>query len=113
MMIQTKGISKLLNVGHSGFVLRSTGNQLLSTSANPTRGPSRPSKETSEQAVGGTTDDIAHSKGAFDSDEANPEKSASKISAGGISMEQSAANEASSLSSQKTPVKKKAPNTQK
>ncbi|WAQ81657.1 hypothetical protein PtA15_1A999 [Puccinia triticina] len=112
-MIKPSSISKWVNLNRSGFLLRSTNHQFFSTSKNPTQAPSRHSKETSEQAAGGTTDDIAHSKGAFDSNEANPEKSASKISAGGTNMEQSAAYKSSSLPSQNTPVKKKAPNTQK
>ncbi|WAR52545.1 hypothetical protein PtB15_1B987 [Puccinia triticina] len=80
-MIKPSSISKWVNLNRSGFLLRSTNHQFFSTSKNPTQAPSRHSKETSEQAAGGTTDDIAHSKGAFDSNEANPEKSASKISA--------------------------------
>ncbi|KAH9466173.1 hypothetical protein MJO28_001187 [Puccinia striiformis f. sp. tritici] len=113
-MSQISWLSRGLNVGRSVFLLGSKNRQPLSTSVNPNREPSRPIKESSEQAVGGTTDDIAHSGGAFDSNEASPEKSADKISAkGGISMENSAANAGSSLSSDNTAVKKKSPNTQK
>ncbi|PLW14005.1 hypothetical protein PCANC_18098 [Puccinia coronata f. sp. avenae] len=111
-MIQTHRISRLLNVTRTHLWLRS-GSYKLSSSADPAQPPSGHRKESSEQAVGGTTDDIAHSKGAFDSGEANPHKSAAKLSSSGIDMEQSAAYAGSSLSSEKTPTKKKAPNTQK
>ncbi|KNZ54302.1 hypothetical protein VP01_2985g8 [Puccinia sorghi] len=158
-MILANRVPRLFQVKqHSRCWLRPDTAQLLSTSADPSQPPSRRRKEVSEQAIGGTTDDIAHSQGAFDSNEANPQKSASKISSvrllffyifspplqpkvkfrlhhrssmrppgckakpcllmfeqikGGISMEQSAAYDRSSLSSEKTSVQKKAPNTQK
>jgi hypothetical protein len=78
-MIQTHRISRLLNVTRTHLWLRS-GSYQLSSSADPAQPPSGHRKESSEQAVGGTTDDIAHSKGAFDSGEANPHKSAAKLS---------------------------------
>ncbi|KAI9607016.1 hypothetical protein KEM48_001649 [Puccinia striiformis f. sp. tritici PST-130] len=60
-MSQISWLSRGLNVGRSVFLLGSKNRQPLSTSVNPNREPSRPIKESSEQAVGGTTDDIAHS----------------------------------------------------
>ncbi|MBW0476261.1 hypothetical protein O181_015976 [Austropuccinia psidii MF-1] len=73
-----------------------------------------PHQESSEQSVGGTTDDIAHSSSAFDGKDSNPYSSANKISnESGIDMRQSAANEKASKSPKATAAKKQADHTQK